>query len=300
MTEILSHSHKPVQKLWPFKVLLEITALYVVVAFHCEKLRRVLSKMGGREQNEAKRGTNIVSENRLLITKRRRKTSCPSERRLEETEKKKGKWKRNGGEEREGTERGRYQQRGGAGLSVPRQGCRCPGRAVGSDRACAAPGGARLPRRRPRARGADLMRVSCICQRKNMLCEGKPAYKSVQIESCPVQFLKENISCFFPANGGAFGKKTPLFSCLCCPKGFPSLLIPKISLKRFQNRVQSKSETTSTSRMLFCAAGDSLAPVIYGFCLHKELFPCGTIATVSAEVGCSLRHFTRDHDAWTS
>lgn len=39
-----------------------------------------------------------------MITKRRRKRSCPSERGLEETEKKKGKWKRTGGEERGDTE----------------------------------------------------------------------------------------------------------------------------------------------------------------------------------------------------
>lgn len=45
--------------------------------------------------------------------------------------------------------------------------------------------------------------------------------------------------------------------------------------------------------MLLCAAGDSLAPAIYGFCLHKELLPCGTTATVSAQVDCSSRDFTR-------
>lgn len=45
--------------------------------------------------------TNILSVNCLLITKRKRKRSFPNERGLEETEKKEGKWKKNGGEERE-------------------------------------------------------------------------------------------------------------------------------------------------------------------------------------------------------
>ncbi|XP_066043080.1 octapeptide-repeat protein T2-like [Chamaea fasciata] len=99
---------------------------------------------------------NIVSENRLLVTKMRRKMSCPDERGLEETEKKEGKWKRTGERgdrgKREG-KGGRYHQRVRAALwACRRRGMRRLPAVPGTERAGAA-SQARLPRRRRRTRG---------------------------------------------------------------------------------------------------------------------------------------------------